>query len=175
MQLNNLNLQHKTPPRNNTSQNSQAKADVLRSSKRQSFGSPMMDKALFPGVGEYSDETKIWPPAQESYSFSWSLPEGLGHHFRKLKVHPSLLCGGTKAKGLKDTNCLTKANLTHSHKFTGCVLSDTSNMTVNSKLLQISLYTFIFQHANKLVHVRIYCPGGPVDPQVDVFMTTEFR
>lgn len=48
------------PPRNNTSpQNSQAKADVLRSSKRQSFGSPMMDEALSLGVGEYSDETKI--------------------------------------------------------------------------------------------------------------------
>lgn len=46
-------------PRKNTSQNSQAKADVLRSSKRQSFGSPMMDEAFSLGVGEYSDETKI--------------------------------------------------------------------------------------------------------------------
>lgn len=34
--------------------NSQAKADVLRSSKRQSFESPMMGEALSLGVGEYS-------------------------------------------------------------------------------------------------------------------------
>lgn len=74
----------------------------------------MMDDAFSLRVGEYSDETKIGAPAQDSYSFSWSLPEGLGHRVRTLKVHPGLLCGGTKAKAFKESHCFTKANWRHS-------------------------------------------------------------
>lgn len=55
--------------------NSQAKADVLRSSKRQSCESPMMGEALSLGVGEYSDETDISASAQDFYTLSWALPE----------------------------------------------------------------------------------------------------
>lgn len=54
-----------------------------------------------PGVYEYSDETDYSELAQDFYTLSWA-PGRLEAPtvIWLLKVHPTLLCGGTKAKGL---------------------------------------------------------------------------
>lgn len=62
-------------------------------------------EALSLGCNEYSDETGPSASAGVLYTLSqimseyWEAQRGLW----MLKVHPTLLCGGTKAKGLKNT------------------------------------------------------------------------
>lgn len=57
---------------------SQARADVLRSSSRQSFVSPMMGQTLSLAVGEYSDETDACTSAPHFYTRPLCSRRGLG-------------------------------------------------------------------------------------------------
>lgn len=60
-------------------------------------------EALSLHVGEYSDETGVSALVKDFYSHSWALTESRGQRGTdsSFKVHPTLLCGGTKGKGFK--------------------------------------------------------------------------
>ncbi len=63
-------------------------------------------EALSLGCNEYSDETGSSALDQDLYTLSWALIEDREEQtvLWRLKVHPIFLCGGTKAKGLKNVH-----------------------------------------------------------------------
>lgn len=89
----------------------QAKADVLRSSKRQSFESPMMGslKLFSLVVCEYSDETDFSATAQDFYTISWALSENRGGTDRALNAQspPNPPVWRDKGKRFKGYSWLT--------------------------------------------------------------------
>ncbi len=89
---------------------SQAKTDVLRISKRQSFESPMMGSLKLSPLMSASTQTRLISQLQlGTFIPSAGLCQGTGRH-RQCKVHPTLPCGGTKAKGLKGYSWLKAQN-----------------------------------------------------------------
>lgn len=91
--------------------------------KGRALDPPWWVKALSLVVGEYSDETDFPVSAQGFYTHGRALSEDWEAQTAvwMLKVHPTLLCGGTKGKGLTGYLYIEA----HAYKTVRCLLLTT--------------------------------------------------